>query len=1326
MFDPIRRIVRRLPLGVEHHALRAAEGGHHRGDRVALPQGAVAVPAGEGISLLDGRGRRGDGRALAGHDHRHITAAVGIKGVILHVGGIAPFNVQRALDRLGGERQRAVLPADRHIAALLDGARVGRDGDCVAGRIVAERAVAQFDGEVALGRVVVVACGILVPVVELAGLHVHIAHVEQRGGQRDAAYALEVDAEPVVVLVIREVVDVLLCARAPQRPLTVVEHRLIGQLVAREKLRLERDGQIQSDLHIHRARGVGLLAAALRPAQMVVEVAPELRVSARLGRDADGVQLEREQADADLELHAHAHAKRTHDVEVEVVVRLLQIDGLVGRLLVEEQDGEIVASGHAELEAHAHRDVEVRLHDKVGADAVAEDVERVHIALLGEDLLADEVDPALVGVLHHRGVFIRKAAALTGLPVHILAEEGFLLFHQILDLLADVDDLFLGRKTGHALPVEAVVVLAGRLGRGGDGDAGVGAHVDVGVEAVIVDVGEDPLPLPDRAAAGVDGEQDLLLEHGGHIDLDGIAVLALHGGGELDGQLGADAVAVGKMLERADVDGRADVDMILIEQRARDRAVQRQVAALHQRAVRVGDGVGRKAHVAQLLEAVRLQRQLGEILRRLLGEAALACLTHHVVLNLRPLRGGQLDLLVAGAVEVHRRENVGFLRALIGEDVVFLAVLRDRLHTGDPRIAPALGLTAQRAGVEGEEVAHVDGRLGIQPHLGVLIVRVGHVLHTDGGGVIVRNAVGVPALIGRERQHVGREKHVRGIRRLIGIGRAAGRRDLHVGHRAVVIRADAAVSRAHALVDRYGVAHGKAACGIGEAASLRHGGDGLGVALRVLHERGTEQAVKARGHPRHVLLGNVLHAVGEREVIHLDLLRDDVQHAHARRLLRAVHHEARVGIRLQLHAVGLALLRRKAHRAVWNVVRNRFVVRRHIDKGINAALGIAADAEGVAAHIRRRNGHGHIVGGLRLVGVDRHDLAQLGVEGHVPVHGVVRPGRAGQGAVVVPAEEHLALHRWGGQRGNARTRGDGRFGHRSALDHEADLIMGRDGRAAGAAAARGLLLLGLLIAALLSAARLDAHALTLHARLGVPGLHGLVRALAERGSLGAGRLILGREIHAVAVKQAQRPQLARRVLRPRGHLVKVGRLCRDRRIGLRHRVKGLKIAHEEDRHLLAGDPAVRRELPVSGAGGDAVARRPLDKGRVPGSLRDVDEVRRAGVVRRLNARHAAEHRDEHRARHRAFRLEGRRAGPVKEAVGAGVQNRRLIPAAALDVGERVLRLCRRRARRLGLARCRLRKALHLVRQNIGGYERDDHAEYQQQADDPFLHTVSPF
>ena len=290
--------------------------------------------------------------------------------------------------------------------------------------------------------------------------------------------------------------------------------------------------------------------------------------------------------------------------------------------------------------------------------------------------------------------------------------------------------------------------------------------------------------------------------------------------------------------------------------------------------------------------------------------------------------------------------------------------------------------------------------------------------------------------------------------------------------------------------------------------------------------------------------------------------------------------------------------------------------------------------------------------------------------------------------------------------------------------------MGRDGRAAAtaarAAAARGLLLLGLLIAALLSAARLDAHALALHARLGVPGLHGLVRALAERGSLGAGRLILGREIHAVAVKQAQRPQLAHRVLRPRGHLVKVGRLRRDRRIGLRHRVKGLKIAHEEDRHLLAGDPAVRREFPVSGAGGDAVARRPLDKGRVPGSLRDVDEVRRAGVVRRLNARHAAEHRDEHRARHRAVRLEGRRAGPVKEAVGAGVQNRRLVPASALDVGERVLRLCRRRARRLGLARCRLRKALHLVRQNIGGYERDDHAENQQQADDPFLHTVSPF
>ena len=362
-------------------------------------------------------------------------------------------------------------------------------------------------------------------------------------------------------------------------------------------------------------------------------------------------------------------------------------------------------------------------------------------------------------------------------------------------------------------------------------------------------------------------------------------------------------------------------------------------------------------------------------------------------------------------------------------------------------------------------------------------------------------------------------------------------------------------------------------------------------------------------------------------------------------------------------------------------------------------------------------------------------LRHFGVQGHVARHRIADLRAIGQPHIIEPAKEDRSGLCRGRQLTDGGARLDARRRHRHAVDLKSYLIIGfgdraatraSTGRTAGAAAARGLLLLRLLIAALLCAARLDAHALALHARLGVPSLHGLVRALAERGGLGAGRLILGRKALAVAVEQTQRPQLEHRVLRPRRHLVKVGGLCRDGRIGLRHRVKGLKIAHEEDHHLLAGDLAVRRELPASSAGGDTVLCRPLDKGRVPGPFRDVAEVRRTGVVRRLDARHAAEHRDEHRARHRAVRLEGRRAGPVKEAVGAGVQNRRLIPAAALDVGERVLRLCRRRARRLGLARCRLRKALHLVRQNIGGYERDDHAEDQQQADDPFLHAVSPF
>ena len=65
-------------------------------------------------------------------------------------------------------------------------------------------------------------------------------------------------------------------------------------------------------------------------------------------------------------------------------------------------------------------------------------MELVNRTFLGVDLLAEQLDPVLLGVLHHGGVLVRQTAA-DGVHVNILAEEVLFIFHQLLDLLAEVD-----------------------------------------------------------------------------------------------------------------------------------------------------------------------------------------------------------------------------------------------------------------------------------------------------------------------------------------------------------------------------------------------------------------------------------------------------------------------------------------------------------------------------------------------------------------------------------------------------------------------------------------------------------------------------------------------------------------------------------------------------------------------------------------------------------------------------------------------------------------------------------------------------------------------
>ena len=1351
----------RGPLGVDRDALvlLAALGPvirHGAGESEGLGAALVLIPAREDVAHLGGICGSGHRVSSCHRERFHHAAAHGIEGDEARVRRVGPLDGHGALDGLGGEGQPAVLPGELHLAALRHRAAAGSHGNGVGRRIVVELVgVAQLDNVIALGGVVKIASGVLVLVVgvgavEVAGLHVHVVHVEQGRGQRGGADALHLHVQLRIVVVIGEIVDVLLRAGAPQRPLVFIQRGLIGQLVAGEELRLERDQKVHSDLHEQRAGGLGLLVLPLSPLQMVIEVAPHPRVDASLGGDADGVQLEGEQAHADLKFHARADARRAHHVKVEIVVRRDQINGAAGDVTAEELDGEGVALGGLVLEAHAQRDVQAGADHEVRADAVNQNVETVHRAFLGVDLLAEKLDPVLLGVLHHAGVFVRKAAA-HGVHVNILAQEVLLVLHQLEDLLADVLHLSGGALAGHVLEGVLVVLFGGGAGGGGDANAGIGAEVQIGVELIVRDVGEDPRLFPDRAAAGVDAEQDLLLKNGLHLDDQLIArvELALDLHREAHRQLGPQTVAAVKMRQRSGVDLGLHLELVFVEQDPVPAGHERHVALLHRRAVGIGEGVGRKVHVqiiAQLPEAVGLDGQPGQILGGLLGEAALQRLTLHVGLHAPDLPGRQLgSLLLAGLIDVHRRADGGFLHRRIGDRILLRLLVKGNagdltVYGREAAFLPCVA--AQRAGVEREEVAHVHGGLGIQPHGGILVI--GELHH----GLIDREDIAVGRVLVRVRahgQHVGREEHVLRVRSLISIGIAADAGDLHVGDAAVVGGVQRAVLPqvgAQALVDGSGIAHGELLrAGVSKGAGLAHLLD-LG-GLAVLRQRGGEQAVQ-RGHVPNVPSWDKLQAAVQLQVVHLTLFGDDVQHAH-RLGLEAVRHKARRGILRQLHAVGLALLRLEAHRAA--VVHGEYnvgVARRQVHKGLDAALLIVLNAEGPAGDFARLDRHRHIVGDLLRDDPAhlrrRAAVVQLGVQGEVSRQSVLRAHGLGQRRVIVPAGEQAALEIGRGKSGELRILGIGLvLGERHALGAHAvaqskgDLIVGRDRSAAataaggtagaaagGGAAARG----GLLLRRSRPRRRgVHAHAGGGHARLGIPRVHRLVRPHAHGGGLSAGGVSGGVEVHAVAVEQALLPQLEHRVLRVASHRVQIGGLGSHVGPRLIPDAEGFKVAHEERRHLLARHRRVGRERAVPGAAGDAVLRGPLHVGRAVGPGLHVREARIPLIGGRVCARHAAQHRHEHAAGQRPIRLERGGRGAVEEPVGPGVQHRLIAPVPRLHVRERALLPTRRRGR-LGLAR-RGPGSLLSVRQRVSGDEREDHAQDQQQTDDPFFHDASP-
>ena len=191
-------VVTRDPVRIDRHALARAVVlivGHGRRELKERAAVRLGIPAAEGIARLDGAVRHFDRRVRSQRQHSHQAAALRVERDVAHIFGVGPVDGQRALDGLGRKRQRAVFPADGHLAALRHGVRAREHRDGVRRGVVGEVIrVAEFDGIVALGRVVVVLRGIFVRIVrvaavDLAGLHVHVVHVEQRRGQRRRAHA---------------------------------------------------------------------------------------------------------------------------------------------------------------------------------------------------------------------------------------------------------------------------------------------------------------------------------------------------------------------------------------------------------------------------------------------------------------------------------------------------------------------------------------------------------------------------------------------------------------------------------------------------------------------------------------------------------------------------------------------------------------------------------------------------------------------------------------------------------------------------------------------------------------------------------------------------------------------------------------------------------------------------------------------------------------------------------------------------------------------------------------------------------------------------------
>ena len=874
---------------------------------------------------------------------------------------------------------------------------------------------------------------------ELAALHVHIVHVEQIVGKLEPSQVVHVELQTLVVFLIGEIIDIFDLADGQNGPFALIEGRFIGQLFAGESLCLEGDGQVEADLDGHGTGVAAVAAFALAPAQMVVEITPHLCIGADLGRQTERVELEGENTDFNTEFHACADADGTHDVEVKLVVCFGKVDRFAGGITFKDHDREAVALGDLIFKGHTDGDIQVGLYDELGGNTVNQQVEGVNRVFHLVDVCTDDVEPAVLGVFHHGGilfcqtavgqgdcivfVLIVVAALFIGVELPTgdlkLAHELVLLFHQILDLLADVhDDGFISPVTFRLVPVELGRIFFLALGSdgGGDADAGVGTEVDVGVEVIVVDIGDKQRPLPDGAAADVDGHQDLFFEDSLHFDDQLVALFTLDLDGEVHDQLDADTLqgflAVLEVCQVADLDVGLDA---LVDVGC--DLHQLHVFGINGAAVVEGDGIGGEVHiqiVAQLLETVGLKGQGGQVFGRFVEEAAFGDLLKDVGFHSGDLRLVHLDFFIACAVDIHRFHDFVHGGCRIGDDIL-AAVELDVVNADIVGNGTAAALDAA-AGVEGDIVADVGRGVAVQIHLGIHGIGVVQIGCIDGDAAF--DAV-VACLIGNG-QDVGTEQDVFGIGGAIAEYVAVLAGDLNINDRFVLALIITQVG-ACALVDGNGIADGDVAAVIGKGALILVL---CNDASAVIGDREGKQTFRCRaGHIAYINAGQILQAVVQGQVLNLALFGDDVQNTDVEGLFFTVHNKYGTRAVLQLDAVGLALGISGCDifaddRIVYGAVQVGDVV-----EVFHILLAAAADLKDIAVDLIGGNGDGDVVGGLRCG--NGGIFAHLRIECAAAIQGVVLADGSGHFLVVIPAQEQAALLLGGGQQRDLCVLGEG-------------------------------------------------------------------------------------------------------------------------------------------------------------------------------------------------------------------------------------------------------------------------------------------------------------